>query len=224
MTDEALSLQGQQQAAQAMHRRLVITLVAALVLIGAGWITVWAAGGSPAVAPTPHVPAASGVSRRPSDELLETTKGLQVTQQQAVDQLQVVQDQLVAQQAETKRLSEQIAKLTERLDALQPSVANLPARSTHQAGSIRSPAEITLRPLALPDPGRPLVRRGIRAIMSALHRTARQRNGTKPNFFLDFNPRSMALGFEMLHEQRPRDPISQTGPRPAGQDHCGPAS
>jgi uncharacterized coiled-coil protein SlyX len=67
------------------------------------------------------------VSRRPSDELLETTKGLQITQQQAVDQLQVVQDQLVAQQAETKRLSEQIAKLTERLDGLQQSVANSPA-------------------------------------------------------------------------------------------------
>jgi len=127
MTDGALSLQGQQQAAQAMRRRLVITLVAALVLIGGGWITLWAAGGSTAVAPTPRVPAASGVSRRPSDELLETTKGLQITQQQAVDQLQVVQDQLVAQQAETKRLSEQIAKLTERLDGLQQSVANSPA-------------------------------------------------------------------------------------------------
>jgi uncharacterized coiled-coil protein SlyX len=139
MTDGALSLQGQQQAAQAMRRRLVTTFVAALVLIGGGWITLWAAGGSPAVAPTPHVPAASGVSRRPSDELLETTKGLQVTQQQAVDQLQVVQDQLAAQQAETKRLSEQIAKLTERLDALQPSVANLPARSTHPAGSPSGP-------------------------------------------------------------------------------------
>jgi len=127
MTDEALSLQGRQQAAQAMRRRLVITLVAALVLIGGGWITLWAAGGSTAVAPTPHVPAASGVSRRPSDELLETTKGLQITQQQAVDQLQVVQDQLVAQQAETKRLSERSRKLTERLDGLQQSVANSPA-------------------------------------------------------------------------------------------------
>ncbi|MGK7057844.1 hypothetical protein AB4853_15380 [Bradyrhizobium sp. 1050_B9_N1_2] len=133
MADELLSLQGQgrQQAAQAMRRRLVITLVAALVVIGAGGITLWAAGGSPAVAPAPHGPAAS---RRPSDELLETTKGLQVTQQQAVDQLQVVQDQLVAQRAETKRLSEQIAKLTERLDALQQSDANLPARSGSPSG------------------------------------------------------------------------------------------
>jgi uncharacterized coiled-coil protein SlyX len=52
-----------------------------------------------------------------------------VTQQQAIDQLQVVQDQLVAQQTETKKLSEQIATLTEKLDALQQSVANIPAPS-----------------------------------------------------------------------------------------------
>jgi uncharacterized coiled-coil protein SlyX len=64
-----------------------------------------------------------------SSELLETTKGLEVTQQQAIDQLQVVQDQLVAQQTETKKLSEQIATLTEKLDALQQSVANTPAPS-----------------------------------------------------------------------------------------------
>ena len=70
-----------------------------------------------------------GCVPRASDELLETTKGLEVTQQQAVDQLQIVQDQLVAQQNETKKLSEQIATLTEKLDALQRSVANIPAPS-----------------------------------------------------------------------------------------------
>ena len=134
MADEVLSLQGRQQAAQAMRRRLVITLVPAVVLIGGGWLTLWAAGGNSAVATAPHAPTASAGSRRPSDELLETTKGLQVTQQQAVDQLQIVQDQLVAQRAETKRLSDQIAALTERLDALQQSVANLPTPATHAAG------------------------------------------------------------------------------------------
>ena len=45
MADEALSV----QTAQAMRRRLVITLVAAAVLIGGGWITLWTAGGSRAV-------------------------------------------------------------------------------------------------------------------------------------------------------------------------------
>src|SRR5882724_10112475 len=133
MTDEALSPQGRQQAdqvtAQAMRWRLLITLAAVVVFIGGGWLTLWATGGSSTLAPAPHPAAASAASRRPSDELLETTKGLQVTQQQAVDQLQVVQDQLVAQRAETKRLSDQIAALTEKLDALQQSVANIPAPS-----------------------------------------------------------------------------------------------
>ena len=80
-------------------------------------------------------------SREPAalDELLETTKGLQITQQQAVDQLQVVHDQLVAQRAETKRLSEQIAELTEKLDALQQSVANLSVPSSHTAGPPSGP-------------------------------------------------------------------------------------
>jgi uncharacterized coiled-coil protein SlyX len=130
--------QSDQVAAQAMRRRLLITLAAAVVLIGAGWLTLWAAGRSTTVEPAPHATAASAASRRPSDDLLETTKGLQVTQQQAVDQLQVVQDQLVGQQAEMKKLSDQIAALTERLDALQQSIANMPT-TTHAAGSPSGP-------------------------------------------------------------------------------------
>src|SRR5260370_12396446 len=79
---------------------------------------------------TPSPSAVSAPAREQvSSELLETTKGLEVTQQQAVDQLQVGQDQLVAQQTETRQLSEQIATLTAKLDALQQSVANIPAPS-----------------------------------------------------------------------------------------------
>ena len=96
--------------------QLIIPLIAAFVLIGGGW-TLWAFSATKEAAP------------RAPDELLETTKGLEVTQQQAVDQLQIVQDQLAAQQAETKNLSKQIATLTEKLDALQQSVANIPALS-----------------------------------------------------------------------------------------------
>ena len=98
--------------------QLIIPLVAAFVLVGGGSMIVWSFSASKAVAP------------RASDELLETTKGLEATQQQTVDQLQIVQDQLVAQQNETKKLSEQIATLTEKLDALQRSVANIPTPSS----------------------------------------------------------------------------------------------
>jgi uncharacterized coiled-coil protein SlyX len=134
MVDASFSRQRDQEdrvAVQARRRRLIIPMVAGLVLVGGGWMAVWAFGGNKALAPPSGVPTASATSGRSSDDLLETTKGLEVTQQQAVDQLQVVQDQLAAQQAETKKLSEQIAALTGKLDALQQSVANMPASSTH---------------------------------------------------------------------------------------------
>jgi uncharacterized coiled-coil protein SlyX len=69
-----------------------------------------------------------------TNEVLETTRGLQLTQQQAVDQLQVVQDQLVAQKAETKKLTEQVVILTEKLQTLQQSVAEIPAPSALATG------------------------------------------------------------------------------------------
>jgi uncharacterized coiled-coil protein SlyX len=68
-----------------------------------------------------------------SNEILETTKSLEITQQQAIDQLQIVQDQLAAQQLETKKLSAEIAALTDKLDALQGSVANISAPSPASA-------------------------------------------------------------------------------------------
>jgi uncharacterized protein HemX len=105
-------------AAVRTRRRLIASLVAGFVLVGGGSMTVWSFSASKAVAP------------RGSNELLETTRGLEVTQQQAVDQLQIIQDQLVAQQSETRRLSEQIATLAEKLDAVQRSVANISAPVT----------------------------------------------------------------------------------------------
>jgi uncharacterized coiled-coil protein SlyX len=128
MVDALYSRQKQQEdhaTVQARRRRLIVPLVAAFVLIGAGWTMVWPFGGSKVIAPSPGVTTASSTS---SDELIETTKGLESTQQQTVDQLQVVQDRLAAQQTETKKLSEQIATLTEKLHALEQSVANIPAQ------------------------------------------------------------------------------------------------
>ena len=110
-------------------RRLrVIAVALAAILIGLGCAMVWGFGArSVAALPSSADAAGSAPAREQvSNELLETAKGLQVTQQQAVDQLQVVQDQLAAQKAETKKLSEQIAAVTEKLDALQQSVASIP--------------------------------------------------------------------------------------------------
>jgi septal ring factor EnvC (AmiA/AmiB activator) len=100
----------------------------AIALIGLGGALFWDFGSSTVAALPSSASAVSAPAREQvADEILETAKGLGITQQQAVDQLQVVQDQLAAQKAETKKLSEQIAVVTEKLDALQQSVASIPA-------------------------------------------------------------------------------------------------
>jgi uncharacterized coiled-coil protein SlyX len=69
-----------------------------------------------------------------SEQLVEKTKGLETSQQQSIDQLQAVQDQLqgikrlvAAQQADTKRLSEQVGSLTGAIDTLRQSFASVQA-------------------------------------------------------------------------------------------------
>lgn len=69
-----------------------------------------------------------------SEQLVEKTKGLEQTQQESIDQLQVTQDQLqtvrrmlAAQQADNKRLSEQVATLSEAVDNLRESFASVQA-------------------------------------------------------------------------------------------------
>jgi uncharacterized protein HemX len=66
-----------------------------------------------------------------SEQLVEKTKGLEATQQESIDQLQVMQDQLstvrhllAAQQAQTRRLSEQVSGLTDAIDGLRQSFAS----------------------------------------------------------------------------------------------------
>ena len=77
-----------------------------------------------------------------SEQLAEKTKGLEATQQESIDQLQLMQDQLQTvrrsiafQQAETKRLAEQIATLTEAVDGLRQTFAS--ARSDDPSPSVR---------------------------------------------------------------------------------------
>jgi hypothetical protein len=81
--------------------------------------------------------AARGLQARTaqaSEQLVEKTKGLQVTQQESIDQLQVVQDQLqqvrkmlAAQQVDTKRLSDQVSSLSGAIEGLRQSFASAQA-------------------------------------------------------------------------------------------------
>src|SRR4030088_2317898 len=80
-----------------------------------------------------------------SEQLVEKTKALETTQQESIDQLQVVQDQLqsvkrllAAQQAEAKRLSEQVSGLTEAIDGLRQSFASAQATEASNPPSARN--------------------------------------------------------------------------------------
>jgi septal ring factor EnvC (AmiA/AmiB activator) len=129
MIDAAFSHERQRadRTAVGVRQLWIFAVALAVILSGLGFAVLQrgsGGNGAAALASTTAPPR-----EQVSNELLETTKGLQMTQQQAVDQLQVVQDQLAAQKAETKRLSEQIAAVTEKLDALKQSVADAPAPS-----------------------------------------------------------------------------------------------
>lgn len=117
---------------------IALTAAALLLLIaGVTSIAIWRAytGATPEtdrVVASRHLQARAAQA---SEQLVEKTKGLEATQQESIDQLQVVQDQLqtmkrlmAAQQADTKRLSEQVASLNESIDGLRQSFAS--ARAT----------------------------------------------------------------------------------------------
>src|SRR5580765_6967686 len=104
-----------------------------IVVLGLSFITLWRSdtGNAPE---TDRVVATRQLQARAaqaSEQLVEKTKGLEATQQESIDQLQVVQDQLqsvrrqlAAQQADTRKLSEQMATLTEAIEGLRQTFAS----------------------------------------------------------------------------------------------------
>jgi uncharacterized protein HemX len=118
----------------------------AVVLLGIGSITLWRAytGTTPE---TDRVVASRQLQTRTaqaSEQLVEKTKGLEATQQESIDQLQVVQDQLLtvrrllaAQQADTRKLSEQVGTLTESIEGLRQSFASAQASEPATPPTIR---------------------------------------------------------------------------------------
>src|SRR3954471_22056244 len=113
---------------------IALTAAALLLLIaGVTAIAIWRAY-TGAVPETDRVVASRQLQARTaqvSEQLVEKAKGLEATQQESIDQLQVVQDQLTtvrrllaAQQADTRKLSEQVGTLTESIDSLRHSFAS----------------------------------------------------------------------------------------------------
>ena len=104
-----------------------------VIVLGIGGIALWRSytGTSPEQDRIVAVRQIQARSVQASEQLIEKTKGLEATQQESIDQLQVVQDQLqtmrrllAGQQADSKRLSEQVAGLTTAIDSLRQSFAS----------------------------------------------------------------------------------------------------
>lgn len=127
-----------------------------VLVLGAGSIGLWRAttGNSPEQERFASLRQIQARATQASEQLVEKTKGLETSQQESIDQLQAVQDQLqglkrlvTAQQAETKRLSEQVGGLAGSIDTLRQSFASTQsseaAPQVSQKRSIRSAPRAT---------------------------------------------------------------------------------
>jgi flagellar motility protein MotE (MotC chaperone) len=116
---------------------IVIGAVAlVLVLFGIGSIALWRSfpGNAPETDRAVAARQLQAKTAQVSEALVEKTKGLEATQQESIDQLQTAQDelqtmrrQLAAQQADTKKLADQVAALTEAVESLRQSFASTQA-------------------------------------------------------------------------------------------------
>jgi uncharacterized protein HemX len=126
-----------------------------VVLAGVASIALWRSytGTAPELDRVVAARALQARTVQASEQLVEKTRGLEATQQESIDQLQVVQDQLstvrrllAAQQADTKRLSEQVSTLTEAVEGLRQSFASAqpsePAASPSRKRGVRARVQV----------------------------------------------------------------------------------
>jgi len=118
-----------------------------IVVVGVTSITLWRAytGSAPETERVVATRQLQARAAQASEQLVEKTKGLEATQQESIDQLQVVQDQLqtvrrllAAQQGDTRKLSEQVGTLTEAIDGLRQSFASAQAAEPAAAPAPRT--------------------------------------------------------------------------------------
>jgi hypothetical protein len=112
-------------AAPLVRRRFIAVVAVCVLIVGVGGLILWTTGSNSAASVSPSVTALV----QTSNELVEKTGALETTEQQTIDQLQVVQDQLAAQQAEMKKLAGAIETLNAKLDTLAQSASATPAPS-----------------------------------------------------------------------------------------------
>ena len=119
----------------------------AIIVLGIGSIVAWRAytGTSPELDRVASARQLQARTAQASEQLVEKTKGLEATQQESIDQLQMVQDQLqtvrrllAVQQADTRRLSAQVSNLTEAIDGLRQSHAGAEASESSSPPATRN--------------------------------------------------------------------------------------
>lgn len=105
-----------------------------VLVLGAGSIGLWRAttGNAPEQERITSLRQMQARATQVSEQLVEKTKGLEASQQQSIDQLQTVQEQLqvlkrlvTSQQADSKRLAEQVGGLAGTIDTLRQSFASV---------------------------------------------------------------------------------------------------
>jgi len=128
-----------------------ITLAAvalAVVVTGTGSMALWRAltGNSPEQDRILAVRLLQARTLQTSQQLVEKTKALDQSQQEAIDQLQVLQDDvqtikhaLAAQQNDAKRLSDEMTNLSAAIDNLRQAFASVQSSETPHSSS--RPAE-----------------------------------------------------------------------------------
>ncbi len=104
-----------------------------VLLLVAGSVGVWrvTTGNSPEQERLTSLRQMQARATQASEQLFEKTKSVETSQQETIDQLQAVQEQLqglkrliAAQQADAKRLSEQVGGLAGSIDTLRQSFAS----------------------------------------------------------------------------------------------------
>jgi TolA-binding protein len=116
---------------------LVAALLLSLLLVG-GFIALWVAYGS-APPQQPQADVAANETAQVIRDRQTAIKGLQTTDEKVAGQVQSVQQTLASNQADAKRLSDQVTALSGKLDALQQSFASA-QRQSSPAATEPSPA------------------------------------------------------------------------------------
>jgi uncharacterized protein YoxC len=127
----------------------IAAMALVIVVLGVSFIALWRSytGNAPETDRMVATRQMQARATQASEQLVEKTKGLEATQQESIDQLQMVQDQLqtvrrllATQQNDTRKLSEQVGTLTEAIEGLRQSFASTQASEPAAAPTPRKRA------------------------------------------------------------------------------------